>query len=246
MEPQILYEDEGILVVNKPVGMVVNRAESIKGVTVQDWVENSAWWLVQGAKCNDKLFLSRSGVCHRLDKETSGCLLIAKNPESLLYYLKLFKTRKISKKYLALVHGKVEPKEGSVVLPLRRSILEREKWHVHYEGKKAITFWKVLESFDFSEAGEHWRNKLSMLELDLKTGRTHQIRVHLSFLGWPIFSDERYLNKKQLQVDLKHLGHHFLHSNKIAFADELGSKIEVEAPLPDDCQSLVSRLENIS
>lgn len=237
MEIEILYEDEKILVINKPVGLVVNRAESIKGETVQDWVERRF-----PLRHDDKLFNDRSGVCHRLDKETSGCLLIAKNPASLRFYLKKFESRKIVKKYVALVHGEVEPKEGSIVLPMRRSIIDREKWHVHYDGKKAVTYWKVEKVFKFEESNEQWNGKLSQIELDLKTGRTHQIRVHLSFLGWPIFGDERYLNKKQLEVDQKYLGHHFLHSRYIEFEDEEGIVRKIEAPLPKDCQQLLATM----
>jgi len=102
-------------IINKPVGLVVNRAESVSGLTVQDWIEQR-----QGEiffQYDDKLFRQRSGFCHRLDKETSGCLVIAKNPEALRYYLKLFKARKLTKEYVALVHGRVEPTEGTVVLP---------------------------------------------------------------------------------------------------------------------------------
>lgn len=253
MEIEILYEDENKLVINKPVDLVVNRAESIRGETVQDWVERLPHFAKASRgekKPQYDVFFQRSGVCHRLDKETSGCLLIAKNPETMKYFLKLFKDRKIHKEYVALVHGKVEPKEGSVILPLRRSILEREKWQVHYGGKKAITYWKVEQVFDFEGAASYSakasrdKNKLSLLKLDLKTGRTHQIRVHLSFLGWPIFSDERYLNKKQLEMDQKYLNHHFLHSRVLEFVDEKGIERRIEAPLPMDCQRFLEKLDS--
>lgn len=242
MEIEILYEDDKILVINKPVGLVVNRAESIKGETVQDWVERRSSNVGHGSWSEDKLFKDRSGVCHRLDKETSGCLLIAKNPTSLRFYLKKFESRKIVKKYVALVHGEVSPNEGSIVLPMRRGILDREKWQVHYDGKKAVTYWRVEKIYDFAESGQQWNGKLSLLELDLKTGRTHQIRVHLSFLGWPIFSDERYLNKKQLEIDEKYLGHHFLHSRFMEFEDEEGIVKKIEAPLPPDCLQFLSTM----
>ena len=186
MEIEVLYEDKETLVINKPVGLVVNRADSVAAPTVQDWIEER-----QGEKFfqyTDKLFRQRSGFCHRLDKETSGCLVIAKNPDALRYYLKLFKERKLTKEYVALVHGRVEPSEGTVILPMKRSLFDREKWQVHYEGKKAVTSWKVLKRFRY-ENSEHWKNALTYLRLNLKTGRTHQIRVHLSFLGWPIFAD---------------------------------------------------------
>lgn len=223
MEIEILYEDNDTLVINKPVGLVVNRADSVTAATVQDWIEEKY-----------KLFIDRSGLCHRLDKETSGCLIIAKNSEALRYYLKLFKTRKLTKEYVALVHGKVEPDEGTVILPMKRSQVDREKWQVHYEGKRAETSWTVLSRFGYSNS-EHWKNALTYLRLNLKTGRTHQIRVHLSFLGWPIFADEKYLNKELAGRDREFLSHHFLHAENISFKSFSGKDVRVEAPLPSDC-----------
>ncbi len=242
MEIPILYEDAETLVINKPVDLVVNRAQSIKGETVQDWVERQDWFRKQKSEVTDKSFLDRSGVCHRLDKETSGCLVIAKNPEALRYYMSLFKDRKITKTYVALVHGKVEPDEGEVVLPLKRSLYDREKWQVHYEGKRAITAWKVLKRFVYP-GHEHWKDALTLVRLNLKTGRTHQIRVHLSFLGWPIFSDFRYLNRKFSKEDRKFLYHHFLHAEQIGLTNSEGKKILVEAPLPADCQKILDSLQ---
>ena len=245
MNLPIVFEDDRILVVNKPFGVVVNRAESIKGETVQDWVESRSQFLDVRSQITDKLFLDRSGVCHRLDKETSGCLLIAKNPDTLKYYLGLFKDRKIVKKYKALVHGKVDPKMGEVVLPLKRSVIEREKWRVHYDGKRAVTVWSVDGYYRYEAENQDWKNTLSLLDIGLKTGRTHQIRVHMSFLGWPIFADEKYLNAKQSKLDREYLAHHFLHSAYLGFRDENGVEQEIVAPLPDDCESLVKRLEVI-
>jgi 23S rRNA pseudouridine1911/1915/1917 synthase len=239
MDIEVLYEDSETLVINKPVGLVVNRADSVSGFTVQDWIEER-----QGDEFfqyDDKLFRQRSGFCHRLDKETSGCLVIAKNPEALRYYLKLFKDRKLTKEYVALVHGRVEPNEGTVVLPLRRSMFDREKWQVHYDGKKAITSWKVLSRYEYQN-GEHWKNSLSYLRLNLMTGRTHQIRVHLSFLGWPIFADEKYLNKEGAKKDREFLAHHFLHAERIALKNFSGEDILVVAPLPEDCKQLLKGL----
>jgi 23S rRNA pseudouridine1911/1915/1917 synthase len=239
MEIEVLYEDKETLVINKPVGLVVNRADSVATPTVQDWIEKR-----QGKEFfqyTDKVFRQRSGFCHRLDKETSGCLVIAKSPEALQYYLKLFKKRELTKEYVALVHGRVEPSEGTVVLPMKRSLFDREKWQVHYEGKKAITEWHVLERFVY-ENTEHWKNSLTYLRLGLKTGRTHQIRVHLSFLGWPIFADEKYLNKELANRDRQFLNHHFLHAERIAFKNFEGKELQIVAPLPSDCERLLKRL----
>jgi len=239
MEIEVLYEDNGTLVINKPVGLVVNRAESVDSPTVQDWVEERLG--NDFFQYTDKIFRQRSGFCHRLDKETSGCLIIAKSPEALKYYLKLFKKRDLTKEYVALVHGKVEPDEGSVVLPLKRSRFDREKWQVHYEGKRAETSWKVISRYKY-ENSEHWGNALTYLRLNLMTGRTHQIRVHLSFLGWPIFSDDKYLNNEMADRDRKFLSHHFLHAERIAFKSYSGDSVKVEAPLPEDCNLLLKSM----
>lgn len=244
-EIKVIHEDQNTLVIYKPFGVVVNRAESVSGMTVQDWVESylklNLADFAGSKEQNIKVFRERSGVCHRLDKETSGCLLIAKNPEALSYYLKLFKERKIKKIYTALVHGRVEPNEGEVVLPLKRSVFDREKWQVHYEGKRAVTGWSVNKRFRYDNT-THFKNALTLLSLNLKTGRTHQIRVHLSFLGWPIFSDEKYLNKDILKMDREKLSHHFLHAGSIAFKAYKGERIRVECDLPTDCQVLLESL----
>ena len=249
MEIQILYEDADTLVINKPVGLVVNRAESIKGETVQDWAEDRLQMTDFRSQkdiplADERLFRQRSGVCHRLDKETSGCLMIAKNAPALKYYLKQFKDRTIKKTYVALVHGRVEPNNGEVVLPLKRSLFDREKWQVHYEGKRAVTEWNVVSRFSFP-GHEHWGDSLTLLSLNLKTGRTHQIRVHMSFLGWPIFADEKYLSKKFAEVDRKYLNHHFLHASILAFHSYGDNDVKVEAPVPNDCKNLLASLTHV-
>jgi len=239
MEIEILYEDEDTIVINKPVGVVVNRADSVKETTIQDWIENK--FPNNFLNIESKVFLQRSGICHRLDKETSGCLMIAKHPEALRYYLKQFKDRLLKKEYLALVHGKVEPNEGEVILPLKRSPFDREKWQVHYEGKRAVTSWTVLKRYSYLGT-EHWKNTLTLLRVGLKTGRTHQIRVHLSFLGWPIFADAKYLNKDLAKKDREFLSHHFLHAANLELNTYSGVQIKIEAPLPKDETEILEKL----
>lgn len=249
IEIKILYEDLDTLVIYKPVNVVVNRAESVAGETVAEWAEKNTvigekvLALKQQENLNywEKTFVQRSGVCHRLDKETSGCLILAKNPEALAYYLDLFKKRKVKKIYTALVHGKVMPTEGEVVLPIKRSVFDREKWQVHYEGKRADTLWKVVSYHDYA-GPERYQNTLTLLKLNLKTGRTHQIRVHLSFLGWPIFADEKYLSSEVSKEDRKKLSHHFLHAGYLEFKNTKKEVVKVEALLPDDALELLRLL----
>lgn len=243
---KVLKETADYLVIDKPYGMVVNRAESVKDVlTVQDWVEGLEWYHRPETSRDDfktKVYRERSGICHRLDKETSGCLLVAKNPDSLVYFLSLFKKRTVIKEYLALVHGKVDPSKGEIVLPIRRSVFEREKWHVHYDGKRAVSNWEVVDRFDFVTANIRWQNSLSLLRVGLKTGRTHQIRVHFSFLGWPLFSDDKYLNKEQARIDRDLLSRHFLHAHLLSFVDPSGQNVLVNSELSEDCANLLEKL----
>lgn len=221
---QIVFEDDYLMVLNKPAGMVVNRAETVSTDTVQDWVEKSGKLVG-----SDELFVKRSGIAHRLDKETSGCLLVAKDPETLKKLLGLFKNREIHKEYLALVHGKLDPKEGEMSLPIKRDWRDREKWVVSYEGRSAQTAWKVER---YMGEGDQI---LTLVRLFPKTGRTHQIRVHMTHLGHPLFADERYLGNKRREADRQKLSRHFLHAAALEFVHPVTlEKMHIEAPLPKE------------
>ena len=240
----VLWEDDDILVVNKPPFVVVNRAESIKGETIQDWAERHCEEVSRRgnlygspreyARDDEELFRKRSGVAHRLDKETSGCLVIAKNPRALTALLAQFKTREVKKEYLALVHGHLLPGEGTIRLPLARSRHDREKWEVKYSGKTAETGWKV----------EEYYRQATLVHLFPRTGRTHQIRVHLAHLGFPIYADEKYLTRSLVAPDRERLAHHFLHAAKIGFFDLGHAWREVSAPLPTDMAKLLLLMES--
>lgn len=130
MKLSIVYEDNVLLVVNKPAGVVVNRAESVKGETIQDWMESQPWygtWKHEGNE-SEQLYLSRSGIVHRLDKDTSGVLVLAKDPVTLLALMSQFKERETQKSYLALVHGKMHAAEDTISLPLARSSFDRQRF----------------------------------------------------------------------------------------------------------------------
>ncbi len=225
----ILWEDKDMMVVNKPPFVVVNRAESIKGETVSDWADRKLG--ITGK--DEEIFRKRSGVAHRLDKETSGCLLIAKNPVALKSLLKQFHDRETKKEYLALVHGHFSPTEGTIRLPLSRSRFDREKWEIKYSGKMAETSWKVEKYF----------RETTLIRLFPKTGRTHQIRVHLAHIGFPIFADEKYLTKSLVAGDREKLPFHFLHAEKIGFRDLEGRWQTVVAPLPMEEAKLLLLME---
>ncbi len=226
MEPKIIFENDELMVVDKPAGMVVNRVETSDGMTVADWVVDRLKLPQEGVG----EFLMRSGVAHRLDKETSGCLVIAKDEETLKQLMRLFKERQVKKEYLALVHGRLEPREGTIRLPIGRRRDDGKRRTVLVDGKVAETSWKVEECIG---------NK-SLVRLWPKTGRTHQIRVHLAHLGHPIVGDSLYLTRRQSQEDRQVLNRHFLHAAAIEFIlPSTGGKLRVEAELPVELRNLV-------
>jgi 23S rRNA pseudouridine1911/1915/1917 synthase len=223
---EILFEDDAVIAINKPAGVVVNRAVSATD-TVADWAFD--YINIQKYSPESDMYL-RCGVAHRLDKETSGVLLIGKTPEALASLMAQFKDRKTEKEYLAFVHGRLEPKEGEMRLPIRRDPWNRKKWGVHFDGKDAQTRWSVQDWY-LDQHGQQY----SLVKLFPKTGRTHQIRVHMVFLSHPLLSDERYLNRKRYLKDKEVLGRHFLHACSIEFFHPTtGLKTRIEAPLPAD------------
>lgn len=235
--PEIIFQNKDLAVLSKPAGIVVNEAESVKDeVTVMSFVrqnllpEVDKW---EGTFGEIKIMKERWGVCHRLDKETSGCLLIALRPKILIELMGLFAKREVAKEYLALVHGLMTPSKGGVNLPIGRSQFDRHKFQVHYEGKRAMTEWEVEKQFP--------SENLSLVRLKPHTGRTHQIRVHLSHLGYPIFADSKYLNKNLMNQDRLRINHHVLHAAKISFKYE-GGQIDVDCPLPEEVSRLISCL----
>jgi 23S rRNA pseudouridine1911/1915/1917 synthase len=227
--PNILYEDDFLLVLEKPAGLVVNRSESVKQKTLQDLLEEK-----YSFKGKD-VFFRRSGIVHRLDKDTSGVMVAAKKKEAFLNLQAQFKKRKVLKNYICLVHGKLEPKLGNINLPLARNPENRKKFTVRLGGRKALTFYKRLKFFS--------AEKLSLVEIELKTGRTHQIRVHLSYLGYPLVSDLIYLGEKRLKKDLLWCSRLFLHAKKLGFNHpKTGEFKEFESKLSKDLQLVLNKL----
>ena len=230
----ILYEDEDVLVINKPAGVVVNRSDTA-GVTVQDW-------LVDRLRINRKsgeLMQARGGLAHRLDKETSGCLLVAKNEKSLKELMRQFRAREVKKSYLALVHGWLEPAEGVIRLPIARDVLSRERRKVNYEGKQAETKWQVIKLLTRES------DRYSLVRLWPKTGRTHQIRVHMKHLKHPLFADLMYLGKK-MRGDREILSRHFLHAESIEFNHpRSGDRVVVKSVLPADLKKVLVDFDTV-
>ncbi|MEH7075028.1 RluA family pseudouridine synthase [Neobacillus drentensis] len=221
---EIYYEDSDVLVVNKPRGMVVHPAPGHMSGT-----------LVNGLMfhCKDLSGINgvlRPGIVHRIDKDTSGLLMVAKNDlahESLVNQL-VAKT--VTRKYKAIVHGVIPHDFGTVDAPLGRDTKDRQSMTVVDHGKHAVTHFHVLERFkDFT-----------FVECQLETGRTHQIRVHMKYISYPLAGDPKYGPKKTLDI-----GGQALHAGVLGFNHPRTNEyLEFEAPLPDDFQTLLTQLRN--
>jgi len=226
VEPKIIFQDNYILVLDKPAGMVVNRDKTVKGKTIQDWLMANGEWRMAKSR------LYRSGIVHRLDKETSGLLLIAKTKNAFENLQRQFKERKVKKKYLTLLRGKLEPKQGEIVLPISRTRKNREKFGVFPEGKKARTKYKILR----------YLKKFSLVEVELLTGRTHQIRVHFSFLGYPITADLKY-GGKRAKEDRLFCPRMFLHAFRLGFYHPKNKNFcEFVSPLPSELENAILKI----
>jgi len=236
----IRYEDDSLLVVNKPAGMVThpgagNRTRTLVNALMYYSKELSS---IQG--------WDRPGIVHRLDKNTSGLIIIAKNDSVHLALQNLLKDRQVQKIYYALICGHVRNEKGVIEKPVRRSIKDRKKMAVtNVKGRVAITEYELLERFKLYD----------LLKVNIKTGRTHQIRVHFSFLGHPVFGDPEYggrlkwhrgvfsVDKKTAQAALEMMPRQALHAKSLQFVHPITDKvISIDSDLPEDFASLVEYL----
>lgn len=239
MTPNILFEDAVVLVVDKPAGLVVNRAESVKEPTLQDWLISS-----QRTAHSEQLetdFVKRNGIVHRIDKETSGVLLIAKTPEAFIELQRQFKEREIEKTYIALVHGKFEREQGIINASVGRLPWNRERFGILPGGREAETRYKVKQVFArLSKSDKGQTEYFSLVEFYPKTGRTHQIRVHAKYLHHALVSDTFYAGRKTSRRDREWCPRLFLHAAKISFTHpETKKRVTVESLLPDDLQKVL-------
>lgn len=222
----VIYEDNDIIVVNKPKGMVVHPANGNPDGTLVNAIL---------AMCKNSLSgiggEIRPGIVHRLDKDTSGLLIVAKNDTAHIKMSKQIQDRKVTKKYIALVKGVIAENEATIDLPIARSTKDRKKMGVDPNGKNAITHFKVLKRYD----------KYTLLELKIDTGRTHQIRVHMSYIGHPIVGDSVYSNGKN-EFDIEG---QMLHARYLEFKHPItGEELKLEAPIPEYFESILKKLEN--
>ncbi len=211
----VIYEDNDILVVNKQKGLVVHPGNGNPDGTLVNAIM---------AKCKDSLSgiggEIRPGIVHRIDKDTSGLLIIAKHDKAHINVSEQIKNHEVKKTYIALVRGRVKENEATIDMPIARSTKDRTKMAVSKNGKNAVTHIKVLERF----------NDYTLLEVNIETGRTHQIRVHMSQIGYPIVGDYVYSNgRNPFGVEGQ-----MLHSQKLEFVHPIsGKKMNLEAPLPE-------------
>jgi len=264
LRPSVIFEDDYLLVLDKPAGLIVNRANSVKGKTLQDWVEayladQPAW---EKGRAEDKIFRERSGMIHRLDKDTSGILIFAKTPKIMFDMMAKFKDREVQKTYLALVHEHFSEPAGLISAGIARHPKERERFSVTSAGRPSVTHYQVEKEYQdfnlplFQEklalAGKKISGLVkltqiyqgfSLVKLQPKTGRTHQLRVHLKFLHHPIVGDERYVGRKRFRVDQLWCPRQWLHAWKIEFDHPVtNQKMEFSAPIPDDLEESLKLL----
>ncbi|MEE1379189.1 MAG: RluA family pseudouridine synthase [Clostridia bacterium] len=223
---EIIYEDSDIIVVNKPKGIVVHPANGNPDGTLVNAIM---------AICKDSLSgiggEIRPGIVHRIDKDTSGLLIVAKNDNAHVKMSEQIKNHEVKKTYIALVRGVFKENEATIDMPIGRSTSDRKKMAVNKNGKNAITHIKVLKRFD----------KYTLLKVNIETGRTHQIRVHLSHIGYPIVGDYTYSNGKN-EFDV--IGQ-CLHAQKLEFKHPITQKdMCLEAELPQYFKDILDKLKD--
>ncbi|MGG3427036.1 RluA family pseudouridine synthase [Bacillus licheniformis] len=225
MDLDIYYEDQDVLVVNKPRGMVVHPAPGhLTGTLVNGLM----------AHCDDLSGINgvmRPGIVHRIDKDTSGLLMVAKNDMAHESLVNQLVNKTVTRKYTALVHGVIPHDHGTIDAPIGRDKKDRQSMTVTREnGKHAVTHFEVIERFD----------DFTVVECQLETGRTHQIRVHMKYIGFPLAGDPKYGPKKTVDFNGQ-----VLHAGVLGFDHpRTGEYVEFEAPLPDDMKNLLDKIRN--
>ena len=221
----ILYEDNDLIAVDKPAGLVVHPAPGHRTGTLVNAI------LYHDPTIEGVGGVRRPGIVHRLDKDTSGILLIAKNDRAHRYLQAQFKARTVQKTYLALVYGRVTPSQGRIEAAIGRDPRHRKRMAVRYggDGRPAVTEFEVVKTFEV----------MTLVEVHPLTGRTHQVRVHFASMGHPLAGDTTYGPRR----DSFHLGRHFLHAHRLVIrrpADE--DVLDLLSPLPPELQAVLDHL----
>ena len=226
-EIKIIFEDKNILILDKWSGLVVNRSNTYKEITLQDILEKK--YPEFYSNVSDEDYLSRSGLVHRLDKDTSGIVAVAKNTDTFYYLLQQFKQRKTLKEYVAVVHGEIEDEIIEIDAPLARNPKSPLRIAVVSGGKPAYT--KIEKIYSKNIDG----NFYTLIRVFPKTGRTHQIRIHLSSIGHSVAGDKIYCASNLLENDNILFGRLMLHAEILGFIDPENQKFHrFKSPLPNE------------
>jgi 23S rRNA pseudouridine1911/1915/1917 synthase len=224
----ILYEDASVIAINKPAGLVVHAGAGVEsGTLVNRLVHHFGALSSVGGDL-------RPGIVHRLDRYTSGVLLVARNDAAHQALAEQFASRTVEKTYLALVHGRLKQDRGRITLKITRDPVHRTRMTTRPgTGRTALTDWEVVRRFD----------RFTYLRVRIGTGRTHQIRVHLSSIGHPVAGDRLYGGASHIE-GMPLLSRYFLHAQRIRFTSPAtGERVAVEAPLPPELEDWLSKLE---
>jgi len=249
----IVFEDEYLAVINKPAGMVVHPGAGINSGTLANaiaWHFKSEPRASAGGQKVDKVSTNwppthsggsdRVGIVHRLDKDTSGLIVVAKDEQTHEALAEQFRNRTVEKSYVALVHGSPRENKGIIDRPIARDRWHRTKMTVAANGRHALSLWKVRQRFD----------KFALLDVDIKTGRTHQIRIHLASINHPVVGDATYnegrdntIANPEIKRSVEKLNRFFLHAERLAFTHpKTGERISLRCELPPELTSLLEQL----
>lgn len=243
MKIPILYEDKDVVVINKPAGLIVHPDGKTKEKTLVDWIlkkyprtKNVGEPII----LDDGTKILRPGIVHRIDRDTTGAVIIAKNQKSFEFLKKQFKDRKVHKVYQAFVYGDLKDERGMIDRPIGRSTNDFRKWTaqrgIRGEMREAVTYFKVLNKKD----------DITFVEAMPKTGRTHQIRVHFTAINHPIVGDKLYATdfflKKRQQLGFKRMA---LHAKELEITIPSGKLLTVTAPYPEDFEEAIRKIRKI-
>jgi len=231
---EIVFEDDHIIVINKPPGLVVHPAAGVHSGTLANGLAFHFQQLSNASSI-------RPGIVHRLDKDTSGLLVVAKTQSDHENLADQFRAREVFKSYMALVYGVVKQQSGSIEQPIARDPRNRTRMAIVAGGRGALSLFKIQRSYD----------AFTLLDVELKTGRTHQIRVHLSWLKHPVVGDDIYgsgrennVQDVQLRARIRKLNRHFLHAEQLRFRHpHTGEEMRFAAPLPAELTQFLAALE---
>jgi 23S rRNA pseudouridine1911/1915/1917 synthase len=252
----IVYEDEQLAVINKPAGMIVHPGAGVSSGTLANAIawrfmseppasaggqfdpieptEQANWPPPYGGGSD------RIGIVHRLDKDTSGVIVVAKNEAAHEALSKQFRDREVEKSYVALVHGSIRENSGKVDRPIARDRRSRLKMAISETGRNALTLWRVRQRFE----------KFTLLDVEIKTGRTHQIRVHLASINHPVVGDSLYnegrdntVADKDVRTGIQNLNRFWLHAERLSFTHpKTGEKLSFHADVPNELRSFLTGL----